>query len=101
MRRTCCNPRLTVPDHAPQSCKLAAFVEIVEQLRGSGHKALVFSQFVDHLAILREWLDAQNIAYQYLDGRTTKRDRSRGIAAFQAGEGDLFLISLRAGGLLV
>ncbi|MFW5739238.1 MAG: DEAD/DEAH box helicase [Myxococcota bacterium] len=53
LRRTCCNPRLVVEGKAPDSCKLAAFAELVEELRGSGHKALVFSQFVDHLAILR------------------------------------------------
>ena len=100
LRRACCNPSLVAVDEAaPASCKLAAFKELTEQLRDSGHKALVFSQFVGHLTILREWLDDQNIRYQYLDGSTPTRARTRRVAAFQAGEGELFLISLRAGGL--
>jgi superfamily II DNA or RNA helicase len=100
LRQVCCNPRLVVTDgQAPQSCKLSAFQELVEELLASGHKALVFSQFVGHLAILREWLDQQGIVYQYLDGQTEAHERTRRIDAFQAGEGVLFLLSLRAGGL--
>jgi SNF2 family DNA or RNA helicase len=38
------------------------------------------------------------IRYQYLDGATPAAERSRRVAAFQAGDGDLFLISLKAGG---
>ena len=62
------------------------------------HKALVFSQFVDHLSLLRAHLDARGIRYQYLDGSTPEPQRRAAVAAFQAGEGELFLISLRAGG---
>jgi superfamily II DNA or RNA helicase len=59
---------------------------------------LVFSQFVDFLSLLRAPLDAAGIAYQYLDGATPAAERTKRVAAFQAGEGDLFLISLKAGG---
>ena len=62
------------------------------------HKALVFSQFVDHLSLLRAHLDACVIRYQFLDGSTPEPQRRAAVAAFQAGEGELFLISLRAGG---
>ena len=62
------------------------------------HKALVFSQFVDHLSILREYLDNNEISYQYLDGSTPAKQRQEHVNAFQAGEGDVFLISLKAGG---
>jgi SNF2 family DNA or RNA helicase len=47
---------------------------------------------------LREPLDEAGVRYQYLDGATPAAERSRRVAAFQAGEGDLFLISLKAGG---
>nr|VFJ63742.1 MAG: Helicase conserved C-terminal domain-containing protein [Candidatus Kentron sp. DK] len=63
------------------------------------HKALVFSQFVDHLAIIRATLDEAGVAYQYLDGSTPAKERKRRVDAFQAGTGDVFLISLKAGGL--
>ncbi|HEY9648961.1 MAG TPA: C-terminal helicase domain-containing protein, partial [Chroococcidiopsis sp.] len=62
------------------------------------HKALVFSQFVDHLKILRDYLDEQKIRYQYLDGSTPAPERKKRVNAFQAGDGDVFLISLKAGG---
>lgn len=99
LRRACCNPKLVAPDIGLSSSKLAEFEEIVDELLENRHKALVFSQFVDHLTILRERLDAKGIGYQYLDGSTSPRDRKRGVDAFQAGRGDLFLISLKAGGL--
>jgi len=75
-----------------------AFAELAAELSENGHKALVFSQFVDFLTLLRAPLDAAGIPYQYLDGATPAAERTRRVSAFQAGEGDLFLISLKAGG---
>jgi SNF2 family DNA or RNA helicase len=71
---------------------------LATELAANQHKTLVFSQFVDFLALLREPLDEAGISYQYLDGATPAAERNRRVAAFQAGEGDLFLISLKAGG---
>jgi SNF2 family DNA or RNA helicase len=99
LRRCCCNPRLVVPDCGLVGSKLEAFAELVDELLENQHKALVFSQFVDHLSLLREHLDKQGIHYQYLDGQTPPKTRQKRIEAFQNGEGDLFLISLKAGGL--
>lgn len=98
LRRACCNSRLVVPDAPVPSAKLEAFGEILSDLLENRHKALVFSQFVDHLQILREYLDQKSIRYQYLDGSTPTKDRAARVKAFQAGEGDVFLISLKAGG---
>jgi len=99
LRRACCNPQLVLPECNIFSAKLAAFREIVEELRENGHRALVFSQFVDHLSILRKELDKDNIAYQYLDGSTPAKERQNSVSAFQSGQGELFLISLKAGGV--
>lgn len=98
LRRACCSPQLVMPDCGISSAKLAAFGEILDELLENRHKALVFSQFVGHLALLREYLDARGIHYQYLDGSTPVKKRQAAVKAFQAGEGDLFLISLKAGG---
>ncbi|MFT5458996.1 MAG: SNF2 family DNA or RNA helicase [Myxococcota bacterium] len=98
LRLAVCNPRLVEGAPTLDSAKLAAFAGLVEDLRAGGHRALVFSQFVRHLDLVREWLDDQGVSYQYLDGKTSTAGRERAVAAFQAGEGDLFLISLRAGG---
>jgi SNF2 family DNA or RNA helicase len=98
LRRACCNPRLVQPEVEIPSSKLETFLDLVDELRENGHRALVFSQFVDHLALLREALDARGVSYQYLDGSTAARKRTAAVKAFQAGEGELFLISLKAGG---
>jgi len=99
LRRACCNPQLVLPASEIPSAKLAAFREIVAELREGGHRALVFSQFVDHLTILRRDLEKEGISYQYLDGSTVAKERQQRVAAFQSGEGELFLISLKAGGV--
>jgi superfamily II DNA or RNA helicase len=98
LRRACCNARLVMPDTAIESAKLQLFGEILGELLDNQHKALVFSQFVDHLHIIRDYLDAQKIPYQYLDGSTTAAERKKRVDAFQSGTGDVFLISLKAGG---
>jgi hypothetical protein len=99
LRRFCCNPRL-IDENWPEliSSKCDLFLETVDELLSNKHKALVFSQFVTHLDLLRQVLDARNIHYQYLDGATPMAQRKKRIDAFQNGEGDLFLISLKAGG---
>ncbi|GAB4263805.1 MAG: DEAD/DEAH box helicase [Methylomicrobium sp.] len=99
LRRSCCNTRLANPHMALPSSKLAAFAEIVEELLDNKHKALVFSQFVDHLQLIKEHIEQRGIAYQYLDGSTPAKDRKSRVDAFQRGDGDLFLISLKAGGV--
>jgi SNF2 family DNA or RNA helicase len=62
-----------------------------------GHRALVFSQFTTFLGRVRHRLDAEGIDSKYLDGRTRKRGDV--IAGFKRGEGAVFLISLKAGGV--
>jgi superfamily II DNA or RNA helicase len=99
LRRACCNPRLVAPELGLSSSKLALFGEVLEELLDNRHKALVFSQFVDHLSIIRAYLDEQGIDYQYLDGQTPAAERKKRVEAFQAGQGDVFLISLKAGGV--
>lgn len=99
LRRACCHPKLAAEGSVIASSKLALFLETLDELLDNRHKVLVFSQFVDHLTILREALDRQGISYQYLDGSTPAKHRKERVEAFQAGEGDVFLISLKAGGL--
>jgi SNF2 family DNA or RNA helicase len=98
LRQLCCNPALVIPDTDMASSKLKVFGDMVEELLENNHKALVFSQFVGHLVILQKFLDAKKINYQYLDGSTPVKERRKRINAFQNGVGDLFLISLKAGG---
>ena len=98
LRRACCNPALIDPAANVPSGKLDAFMELVEELVRNRHRCLVFSQFVGHLELVRTALDGRGIRYEYLDGSTPSAERTRRVAAFQAGSAELFLISLRAGG---
>lgn len=99
LRQACCNPKLVDSNLNIPSAKLSTFLEIVDELTANNHRTLVFSQFVTHLAIVREELDKRKISYQYLDGSTSIAKREQSVNAFQNGEGQLFLISLKAGGL--
>ena len=98
LRRFCCHPRLVFPDAPREASKLTAFLELAEELRDNGHRALVFSQFVDFLELAREMLDERGVRYSYLDGSTPKEVRQTRVDEFQKGNNELFLISLKAGG---
>ena len=98
LRRACCNPALIDPAAGVPSGKLDAFLDLVDDLVRNRHRALVFSQFVGHLGLMRAAVDQRGIRYEYLDGSTPSAERERRVAAFQAGGAELFLISLRAGG---
>ena len=99
LRQASCNPALVDPNINIPSSKMAAFLEIVDELIENKHRALVFSQFVKHLSLMRAALDLKGIKYQYLDGSTPIPEREKSVKRFQGGEGELFLISLKAGGL--
>lgn len=98
LRLCACHPRLYDPSSAVPSSKLERLLELVDELIREGHRALVFSQFTSHLALVREALDELRIRYLYLDGQTPGAERDRLVSRFQAGEADLFLVSLKAGG---
>lgn len=98
LRQACCNPKLVTPEIDLPSAKLEALDELLEELRLNNHKALIFSQFVGHLQLIEEHVKAKGFSYQYLDGSTPQKARQKRVNAFQSGEGELFLISLKAGG---
>lgn len=98
LRQAACHPRLLFPNSKLPSAKLELVGKTITELLENGHKALVFSQFVKHLRLVEEWVKNEGIAYQYLDGQTPGAKREAAVSAFQSGDGQLFLISLKAGG---
>lgn len=99
LRQLACHPRLHDSESPVPSSKLDRFLELIDELRAEGHRALVFSQFTKHLALVRNVLEERGIRYEYLDGATPPDGRDAAVRAFQAdGGADLFLISLKAGG---
>jgi superfamily II DNA or RNA helicase len=99
LRQACCHPRLILPDSKEaSSSKLEVVLELVERLSEGHHRALIFSQFTRFLDLVEEELGQRGVSYQRLDGSTPVKERQRRVEAFQDGEGEVFLISLKAGG---
>ncbi|HEY2837582.1 MAG TPA: SNF2-related protein [Pirellulales bacterium] len=98
LRQAACHPGLLDKTKLKDgSAKLDTLLEQLTEVVAEGHKALVFSQFTSLLAIVRNRLDEQGVVYEYLDGRTTKRQQK--VERFQTDAAcPLFLISLKAGG---
>lgn len=100
LRQLCNHPHLANPDVLPEieaSTKLEQLVELVTEATNGGHKVLVFSQFVQMLAIMRKVFDSLGIPYAYLDGQT--KDRVTPVKRFESDPNiKLFLISLKTGG---
>lgn len=100
LRQICDSPAiLTGEEYENHSIKIEELArEMSENMKG--HKALVFSQFLGMLHLIKEELDKQGIPYVYFDGSTSSGDREKAIQEFQNQEScRVFLISLKAGGV--
>ena len=98
LRQIANHPKMVDEDFEGDSGKFEDIRYMVESALSEGHKALIFSQFVKHLTIVRKYLDDKGMSYAYLDGST--KDRQGQVDSFQNNKDiKLFLISLRAGGL--
>src|SRR5205823_12031619 len=74
LRQAACHPGLIDPKRSGEnSGKLEVLLARLREVLDEGHKALVFSQFTSLLRIVRDRLDGEGVAYEYLDGAT--RDR--------------------------
>ncbi len=98
LRQAACSAELIDPKLAIPSSKTAAFLELVDDLIENRHRALVFSQFTSHLALIRRALDEKGVKYLYLDGSMPPSQRQKLVETFEEGTMPLFLISLKAGG---
>lgn len=99
LRMASCAAQLAEKKWKGQCSKLDRFVELVADLQQNGHRALVFSQFTSFLEMARKRLDDAKIEYFYLDGSTPMAKREKMVKDFQKGKNNIFLISLKAGGL--
>ncbi|MFC4600429.1 SNF2 helicase associated domain-containing protein [Cohnella hongkongensis] len=98
LRQLCCHPALFLDGYEGSSGKLEQLLELIEECRSGGNRMLVFSQFTSMLDIIRQELDERDASYFYLDGSTPSAARMEMCDAFNGGERDIFLISLKAGG---
>lgn len=98
LRQICCHPALFDNAYSGTSGKLDLLEEIILDALSSKHRALVFSQFTSMLKLIIPVLEKNNITYFYLDGSTESKERRDMVKAFNKGEREIFLISLKAGG---
>ncbi|GAB4399833.1 MAG: DEAD/DEAH box helicase [Anaerolineales bacterium] len=98
LRQISNHPALAEKSFRGDSAKFEMLFETIETLRAEGHKALIFSQFVEMLKLIETEMKTRRIPYTYLDGRT--RDRQARVDEFQNNPKiPFFLISLKAGGV--
>jgi len=98
LRQVCCHPRLFLDDYEGTSGKLELLIQTVKQAIDDKRRLLVFSQFVGMLQIIRKRLGREGIKTLYLDGSTRPEVRQELCDRFNGGDGQVFLISLKAGG---
>lgn len=103
LRQICCHPSLLKfqsedMKNAAQaeSAKMLYLIDLLVTLRAEGHRVLIFSQFTSMLGLIEDYLNLESISYLILTGAT--KDRQSLVERFQGGEGEVFLISLKAGG---
>ncbi len=100
LRQVCCDPRLLKLEQAKtvtQSAKLELLMNLLPEMVAEGRKVLLFSQFTSMLSLIETELEQHRIRYTKLTGATRKREEA--IAEFQEGNANVFLISLKAGGV--
>ncbi len=101
LRQICDSPAILNEDEKfpNHSIKLDELAREIEENIGD-HKALIFSQFLGMLALIKKKLVEDNIPFEYFDGSTSATDREKAIQNFQNNdECRVFLISLKAGGV--
>ena len=100
LRQVCCDPSLVKIDEAlkvQESAKLELFLDLIDELLSEGRKILVFSQFTSMLKIIEDKIIEKEIKYSKLTGSTINREHA--VEKFTSGHADMFLISLKAGGV--
>ena len=99
LRQICDTPSLFLEDYDGESGKLDSLRELLEQIKDGNQRVLIFSQFRGMLDIIEKELDALKMTSFKITGSTPANERQDMTNAFNSGQGDAFLISLKAGGV--
>jgi SNF2 family DNA or RNA helicase len=102
LRQVCCDPYLIKGTKMPASmerAKLELLMTLLPALVQEGRRVLVFSQFTEMLTLIEPELDALQLPWLALTGKTPPAQRGALVARFQTGTVPIFLVSLKAGGL--
>ena len=99
LRQICDTPALFMEDYQGESGKLDSLRDLLVQIAEGGHRVLIFSQFRGMLDRIEQELPDLSLTSFKITGSTPSQERQEMTKAFNQGERDVFLISLKAGGV--
>lgn len=99
LRQAACCASLAEKKWKGKCSKIEKLLELMNELKEGGNRALIFSQFTSFFSLIRKALDKAGEQYLYLDGSVPVKQREKLVQEFQEGDCPFFLISLKAGGL--
>ena len=98
LRQICNSPQLFDEDYTGEVAKIELLKELMPDILSNGHRILIFSQFLGTLEEIKEELEKEKVEYFYIDGSVKSKERMEISKKFNSGEGQVVLISLKAGG---
>lgn len=99
LRQICDTPALFMDNYQGASGKLDSLRDLLLQVADGGHRVLIFSQFKGMLEKIEQELPNLGLTSFKITGSTPAQDRQEMTKIFNQGERDIFLISLKAGGV--
>ncbi|MBP2623428.1 DEAD/DEAH box helicase [Streptococcus oricebi] len=99
LRQICDTPALFMEDYQGESGKLESLIELLEQIKAGKHRVLIFSQFRGMLDVIESELEKHQLSSFKITGSTPAKERQAMTQAFNEGDREAFLISLKAGGV--
>ncbi|KAB5554683.1 hypothetical protein GE09DRAFT_1122020 [Coniochaeta sp. 2T2.1] len=83
------------------SAKLLLLELMLPKLKEQGHRVLLFSQFLDQLDIMEDFLTGIGLTFSRIDGSISSLEKQKRIDAYNAPDSPIFamLLSTRAGGV--
>ena len=99
LRQICDTPALFMEDYKGDSGKLDSLRDLLSQIAEGNHRVLIFSQFRGMLDRIEKELPQLGLTSFKITGSTPSQERQEMTKAFNQGERDVFLISLKAGGV--
>ena len=98
LRQICNSPQLFDENYTGKVAKIELLKELMPDILSNGHRILIFSQFLGTLEEIKEELEKEKVEYFYIDGSVKSKERMEISKKFNSGEGQVVLISLKAGG---
>ena len=98
LRQICNSPQLFDENYKGEVAKIELLKELMPDILGNNHRMLIFSQFLGTLEEIKIELEKEKVKYFFIDGSVKSKERMEISKKFNSGEGQVVLISLKAGG---